>query len=461
MIQDILPRYQEVANGSKTAFTFPFDALKDEFIEVYLGTTKVTTGWSLSGNTVTFTTAPENGVVVTIYRNIPIEWIETNLGGVGQESIENISTYLVAQIQTIKEGLRRAIQTRITDTDKGEDISDSYIDSLEQATSLYGQCETLLAQVESTGEADLAEMADILAQVSQYGSEVVHIAGAETITGNKRFSGELIKQLNALGYGGVRTQNTVVTKGTAPSSSSGAQYTFQATGGLGIEYRLGAVEFSYDTSGTTAARLEAHKAVAGSSDYAQIAVFYPASGDAYTYAPTPTDTTTTSGTQIATTGWVNSTGNNVVHLTGNETVGGVKTFTSTLTYSGTGGTTLKMTRSDINYSNYVASTKNVYAGFFDATGLFMGGIQSNNTSSGTVMKLMCRKQSDTSTDTSALSYIGVGYGTSGGAYGIAPTPAVSATGTTIATAGYINNKFKKVSTLPASQDADTYYFIPE
>ena len=51
------------------------------------------------------------------------------------------------------------------------------------------------------------------------------------------------------------------------------------------------------------------------------------SGNKYMTAPTPTDTTTTSGNQVATTGWVNSNGNNVIHKTGNETIGGRKTYT--------------------------------------------------------------------------------------------------------------------------------------
>ncbi len=43
----------------------------------------------------------------------------------------------------------------------------------------------------------------------------------------------------------------------------------------------------------------------------------------------------------------------------------------------------------------------------------------------------------------------------------APTPAVSNNSTEIATTAYVNNKFKKVSALPSSPDANTYYFIPE
>lgn len=44
---------------------------------------------------------------------------------------------------------------------------------------------------------------------------------------------------------------------------------------------------------------------------------------------------------------------------------------------------------------------------------------------------------------------------------ILPTPAVGDSSTKGATTAYVNNKFKKVSALPANPDANTYYFIPE
>lgn len=44
---------------------------------------------------------------------------------------------------------------------------------------------------------------------------------------------------------------------------------------------------------------------------------------------------------------------------------------------------------------------------------------------------------------------------------ILPTPAVGDNSAKGATTAYVNNKFKKVSVLPANPDANTYYFIPE
>lgn len=43
----------------------------------------------------------------------------------------------------------------------------------------------------------------------------------------------------------------------------------------------------------------------------------------------------------------------------------------------------------------------------------------------------------------------------------APTPNVSSNGTNIATTAYVNTKFQVVSTLPANPNSNVYYFIPE
>lgn len=151
---------------------------------------------------------------------------------------------------------------------------------------------------------------------------------AQTITGDKTFTGNLVKQSNSLDYNGIRVQNTLLSKGTAPSTNIGGQFVFQDKDGYSINDRIGGLEVVYGSNGTIVTRMHACEPAANSSSYASISVAYPASGNPYTSAPTPTDTTTTSGTQIATTGWVNSTNNNAVHKSGNETIGGTKTFSN-------------------------------------------------------------------------------------------------------------------------------------
>lgn len=59
-----------------------------------------------------------------------------------------------------------------------------------------------------------------------FDSAVVHLAGTETITGAKTFTGNLIKQ-TANESNGLRVQNTTITKGTTPSTTLGGQFVFQ------------------------------------------------------------------------------------------------------------------------------------------------------------------------------------------------------------------------------------------
>ncbi len=182
-----------------------------------------------------------------------------------------------------------------------------------------------LATVATSGNyADLSGKPDL--------SNYVTLDTDQTISGYKKFSGYLVKQVNSLEYKGFHIQNTQITKGTTPSSTTGGQFVFQSKDGLDLINRIGGVEITYDITGDIYTQLRACQPVANSTTYASISVVYPASGSPYTSAPTPTDTTTTSGTQIATTGWVNSTNNNAVHKTGNETIGGDKTFQTNIIY---------------------------------------------------------------------------------------------------------------------------------
>ena len=69
---------------------------------------------------------------------------------------------------------------------------------------------------------------------------------------------------------------------------------------------LGQVAWSQDTAGNYKAYLTAYSAVSGTNKGATISVGLNSSGTAFTSAPTPTDTTSTSSVQIATVGWSNT-----------------------------------------------------------------------------------------------------------------------------------------------------------
>lgn len=67
----------------------------------------------------------------------------------------------------------------------------------------------------------------------------------------------------------------------------------------------------------------------GEKKYSEVSVRISPEGVAYTSAPTPSSATDSS-TKVATTQWVNNIDNDVVHKSRNETIYGVKTFTSNL-----------------------------------------------------------------------------------------------------------------------------------
>ena len=74
-----VPRVQYTADGRQTAFTYPFPIFASEDLEIYLGAALQQAGFAVdgagatAGGTVTFTTAPAAGTIVTLSRRVPIE----------------------------------------------------------------------------------------------------------------------------------------------------------------------------------------------------------------------------------------------------------------------------------------------------------------------------------------------------------------------------------------------------
>lgn len=128
---------------------------------------------------------------------------------------------------------------------------------------------------------------------------VVHLAGAETISGVKTFtSTNKFQNAQAL-------QNTSVTKGTAPSSAQYTSITFCDQNGTGFSAnQLGNIQHVAGTDGSSGVQMSAIKSASGSTSSAKIGVYYPSSGSAYTYAPTPS--VSSNDTNIATTAYVNN-----------------------------------------------------------------------------------------------------------------------------------------------------------
>lgn len=150
-----------------------------------------------------------------------------------------------------------------------------------------------------------------------------------------------------------------------------------------------------------------------------------------------------------------------VKLTGNQTVGGTKTFTDNIRLETSSiekdiifkNTTLDLTqssRSSTLYSFFRALDKNGnIAGsigyVFSTTGTSTAILQARNKVTGTLIS----------------GEIGINVDKNGTVYTSAPTPATSNNSTQIATTAYVNSKFQVVSALPANPDANVWYAIPE
>ena len=87
-------------NGSQTVFAWDWDMIEDSTINVIIGDEQIT-DFSVQGNTVVFSTPPEDGAAVTIYRRTKI-WMPENYRAFGRFNSEKTElsmdrSYLIAQ----------------------------------------------------------------------------------------------------------------------------------------------------------------------------------------------------------------------------------------------------------------------------------------------------------------------------------------------------------------------------
>ena len=149
-------------------------------------------------------------------------------------------------------------------------------------------------------------------------NNIVHKSGDELVDGNKTFYNNVWIKVNDLDH-------TV-----APNAFKERIY--------GVEdknnKRIGGFGTSVNKDTTTVrCYMGASKEISGSNQYSLLETYIDASGNKWTSAPHPSASNSTSETKIATVGWVNDAtkSTNVVHRSGDETIGGAKTFTSTIT----------------------------------------------------------------------------------------------------------------------------------
>ena len=193
---------------------------------------------------------------------------------------------------------------------------------------------------------------------------VVHLSGNETITGAKT-----ITTTWTIGSGNpvLRFQNTDVVKGTTPAASESANITvYDNESNSATASRLGQFFVQYGNDGRIGTVLRVYQPVHGSTTYSDLGIYYPPTGSAYTFAPIPTDTTSTTSRQIATVGWANSSVSHLLHKIYDEVVNGIKTFTTRIRVAN------GMTTYNNNITKGTAPTSSQYNGVacYDGSGTY-------------------------------------------------------------------------------------------
>ena len=180
-------------------------------------------------------------------------------------------------------------------------------------------------------------------------TNVVHRNGDETVGGKKTFTLQVTKTNASAGADTpFVNKNTAITKGTAPSANVESRWRLTDSSTEDSNSALvGGVVFGYSTSMRTSAILQAGKPEAGSTTSASMGIYYPATGDPYTSAPTPA--TSDNSTKIATTAFVKAQG--YVDTTSDQTVGGAKTFTG-ISYWSKAGPIISISNPNISGENW-------------------------------------------------------------------------------------------------------------
>lgn len=389
-IEDILPRLQEIANGEKTVFSADFSFISSEFVLVYLGEEKQTSGYTVdvTANTVTFATPPATNTVVTIVRAVPLNWEVSdsgnNRGAMDKDAFDRVFSLLVGKMQTLKEELSRCVKTPISSDKNGEQVSEFFLAQLADALTVLSQAQDVLALIQSTSSSalasinsaletalsqiqvqvqrasDFADSAEASANLAQttvnnalgdiedalnealarldlslcYTKEeangtFVALQGNQTITGRKVFDGIAKFRSNMPPSTSLKKEETIEDIIIDTTTNTDGK-----PDGMRVIRRQ-------DTSGN-------REVIFGGAFYDSntqtnkwpiTALGVTSNGTTYSvlradkiYAPIPSASSSTLEELVATTGWVNdpNKSTNVVHRTGNETITGTKVLNGSI-----------------------------------------------------------------------------------------------------------------------------------
>jgi Protein of unknown function (DUF2793) len=119
------PRIQYIADDSRCEFVYPFAVFTESSLEIYLNSTRQTTGFVVNGigqsdgGSVLFSTPPALGVVVTLRRRLVVERTSDfqESGQFRAKILNDELDYLTAAIQQVEADAERSIHLEPSDTE--------------------------------------------------------------------------------------------------------------------------------------------------------------------------------------------------------------------------------------------------------------------------------------------------------------------------------------------------------
>lgn len=280
---------------------------------------------------------------------------------------------------------------------------------------------------------------------------VVHLTGTETVSGAKTFvSNPLISNGSPQLY----IRNVDIERGVTPSVTEQALVSFQDKNAA----NLGVVGSRYNANGAIDMFLRGYSAT---GSYGELKLVALESGVIYGSAPTTPAGST--GTQIVTADYLASTDSGVMHTSGNETIGGDKTWNGRQYINRSGGAYL-----NIQNVSFIKGTT-------DATvmlgSILFGSGDAQNTVAGrglgsfdcyfdanaqaTRIRLIGYQNQAGS---SANYNMGLVVPLNGAGYGFAPTPGADADGIHIATTAWVRDRFIISTATPSGGTNGDFWF---
>ena len=159
-VEEILPRYQEIANGSKKEFSVAFDLIDIRFVSVYVGSEKQSSGYTINiqNRKVTFDSAPETNKLITIVRAVPVSWESTLHGAINSQSLNSLLSHIVASIQTVQEEVDRAVKSNVYDKVDGGQLSEFFLKQITDAKDILDSAENTLSLLNTTMQSALTSV---------------------------------------------------------------------------------------------------------------------------------------------------------------------------------------------------------------------------------------------------------------------------------------------------------------